>query len=147
MKFASLPKHTDPKAVDNAHHNALLAKLMYGKFFTQQKEVPGVDLDQSHMWLCQAGLRGKTEAALCTAQDQAMATNFVRHKIYKKAHKKTIPHIASGCDMLRGTKYVERHNKDEGRSVVPNWKQHKAEETTSISLGAGCTLMYNMTQK
>jgi hypothetical protein len=60
--------------------------------------------------------------------------------------------------MLRGTKYVERHDKvckylhwcvlqDEGRSVVPNWKQHKAEETPSICLGAGRTLMYDMTQK
>eukprot|EP00957_Ditylum_brightwellii_P007845 594007-Ditylum_brightwellii.AAC.1 len=60
--------------------------------------------------------------------------------------------------MLRRTKYVERHDnvckylhwcvlQDEGRSGVPNWKQHKAEETPSICLGAGRTLMYNMTQK
>eukprot|EP00957_Ditylum_brightwellii_P128050 9766006-Ditylum_brightwellii.AAC.1 len=60
--------------------------------------------------------------------------------------------------MLRGTKYVEHHDKvckyihwcvlqDESQSVMPNWKQHKAEETLSICLGAGCTLMYNMTQK
>eukprot|EP00957_Ditylum_brightwellii_P149603 11392041-Ditylum_brightwellii.AAC.1 len=97
-----------------------------------------------------------------------MATNFVRHKIYKQAvnplchlcgkHNETIPHIASGCVMLRSTKYVERHNKvykylhlcvlqNEGRSVVPNWKQHKAEETPFICLGTGRTLMYDMTQK
>eukprot|EP00957_Ditylum_brightwellii_P122840 9367115-Ditylum_brightwellii.AAC.1 len=76
MKFALCPKHTDPNAIDNDHHNALLVKPMHGKFFTQQKEVPGVDLDQSHMRLRQAGLRGETEAALCAAQDQAMATNF-----------------------------------------------------------------------
>ena len=30
---------------------------------------------------------------------------------------------------------------------MPNWKQHKAEETPSICLGAGRTLMYDMTQK
>eukprot|EP00957_Ditylum_brightwellii_P106610 8133576-Ditylum_brightwellii.AAC.1 len=97
-----------------------------------------------------------------------MATNFVRHEIYKQAvnplrrlcrkHNKTIAHIASGCNMLRGTKFVELHDKvckylhwcvlqDEGRSVVPNWKQHKAKETPSICLGAGHTLMYDMTQK
>eukprot|EP00957_Ditylum_brightwellii_P009107 688789-Ditylum_brightwellii.AAC.1 len=97
-----------------------------------------------------------------------MATNFVCHKIYNQAvnllcqlcgkHNKTIPHIASGCNMLRGTKYVEHHDKvckclhwcilqDEGRSVMPNWKQHKAKETPSICLGAGRTLMYDMTQK
>eukprot|EP00957_Ditylum_brightwellii_P076127 5787168-Ditylum_brightwellii.AAC.1 len=60
--------------------------------------------------------------------------------------------------MPHSTKYVERHNKVykylhwcvlqyEGCSVVPNWKQHKAKETPSICLGAGRTLMYDMTQK
>eukprot|EP00957_Ditylum_brightwellii_P023012 1736799-Ditylum_brightwellii.AAC.1 len=29
MKFALCPKHTDPKAVDNAHHDTLLAKPMH----------------------------------------------------------------------------------------------------------------------
>eukprot|EP00957_Ditylum_brightwellii_P043709 3313901-Ditylum_brightwellii.AAC.1 len=121
MKVASHPKHTDHSAVDNAHHNALLAKPMHGNFFAQQKEVLGVDLDQSHMWLRQAGLRGETEVALCSAQDQVMATNFVCHKIYKQAvnllcrlcgkHNKTIPHNSRGCDMLRSTKYVEHYNK------------------------------------
>eukprot|EP00957_Ditylum_brightwellii_P101499 7734667-Ditylum_brightwellii.AAC.1 len=43
-----------------------------------------------------------------------MATNFVCHEIYKQAvnplchlcgkHNETIAHIASRCDMLRGTK-------------------------------------------
>eukprot|EP00957_Ditylum_brightwellii_P179471 13671786-Ditylum_brightwellii.AAC.1 len=79
---------------------------MHGKFFAQQKEVPGVDLDQSHMWLCQVGLRGETEAALCAAQDQAMTTNIARHEIYRQVvnllcrlcgkHNETISHIASG---------------------------------------------------
>eukprot|EP00957_Ditylum_brightwellii_P034807 2637676-Ditylum_brightwellii.AAC.1 len=115
MKFALCPKHTDPNAVDNAHHQALIAKPMHGKFFVQQREVPGVDLDQSHMWLCQAGLQGETEAALCTVQDQAMATNFICHKIYKQEvnplcqlcgkYNKTILHISSSCVILRDTKY------------------------------------------
>eukprot|EP00957_Ditylum_brightwellii_P040948 3100488-Ditylum_brightwellii.AAC.1 len=168
MKFASRPKHTDPNAVDNDHHQALLAKPMHGKFFTQQGEVPGVDLDQSHMWLCQAGLHGEVEAALCTAQDQTMATNYIRHKICKEAvnllcclcgkHNEIIPHIASSCDMLLGTKYVEHHNKvcrylhwcilqDKGQTVAPNWHQHKADKTPSICLGVGHTLMYNMIQR
>eukprot|EP00957_Ditylum_brightwellii_P078260 5950370-Ditylum_brightwellii.AAC.1 len=85
MKFASRPKHTDPNVVGNAHHQALIATPMHGKFFVKQWEVLGVDLDQSHMWLCQADLCGEAEAALCAAQDQAMATNFICHKIYKQA--------------------------------------------------------------
>eukprot|EP00957_Ditylum_brightwellii_P048736 3697702-Ditylum_brightwellii.AAC.1 len=59
MKFALHPKHTDPNAVDNGHHQVLLTKPMPGKFFVQQGGVPGVDLAQSHMWLCQAGLHGE----------------------------------------------------------------------------------------
>eukprot|EP00957_Ditylum_brightwellii_P149553 11388567-Ditylum_brightwellii.AAC.1 len=60
--------------------------------------------------------------------------------------------------MLRDTKYVEHQNKvckylnwcilqDKCCTVVPNWKQHKADKTPSICLGAGYTLMYDMTQK
>eukprot|EP00957_Ditylum_brightwellii_P144689 11022402-Ditylum_brightwellii.AAC.1 len=60
---------------------------MHGKFFTQQGTVPGVDLTQSHMWLQQACLHCKTEATICAAQDQAMATNFICHNIYKQAVK------------------------------------------------------------
>eukprot|EP00957_Ditylum_brightwellii_P166125 12647553-Ditylum_brightwellii.AAC.1 len=52
MKFALCPKHTDPNAMYNEHHQALLAWSMRGKFFIQQEEVPGVDLAQSHIWLC-----------------------------------------------------------------------------------------------
>eukprot|EP00957_Ditylum_brightwellii_P114101 8699280-Ditylum_brightwellii.AAC.1 len=51
-----------------------------------------------------------------------------------------IAHIASGCNMLCGTKYTKCHDKvcaylhwhilqDEGKAVVPNWRQHKAEDT------------------
>eukprot|EP00957_Ditylum_brightwellii_P110235 8408074-Ditylum_brightwellii.AAC.1 len=97
-----------------------------------------------------------------------MSTNFICHEIYKQAvnllcrlcdkYNETIPHIASGCNMLCGTKYVEHHNKvckylhwcvlqDKGRTVVPNWHQQKADKTSSICLGAGRTLMYNMTQR
>eukprot|EP00957_Ditylum_brightwellii_P097675 7439843-Ditylum_brightwellii.AAC.1 len=35
MKFILCPKHTDPNAVDNAHHNALLAKPMHSIFLAQ----------------------------------------------------------------------------------------------------------------
>eukprot|EP00957_Ditylum_brightwellii_P025255 1911743-Ditylum_brightwellii.AAC.1 len=147
MKLALCPKHTIPNAVDNGHHQALLAKTMHGRLFIQQEEVPGVDLAQSHMWLHQAGLHGEPEAALFTTQDQAMATNYVCHEIYKQSanllcclcdkHNKTIFHIDNGCDMFRGTKYVEHNDKC----------QHKADKTSSICFDAGHTLMYNMTQR
>eukprot|EP00957_Ditylum_brightwellii_P200189 15260405-Ditylum_brightwellii.AAC.2 len=81
MKFAFQPKHTNSTMIDDHHHKVLLAKPMHGKFFTQQEEVLGVDITQSHMWLQQSGLCCKTEADICAAQNQAMATNFIHHSI------------------------------------------------------------------
>eukprot|EP00957_Ditylum_brightwellii_P170695 12993004-Ditylum_brightwellii.AAC.1 len=60
--------------------------------------------------------------------------------------------------MLCSTKYTKKHDKvcrylrwcvlqDEGHQVVPNWRQHKAEETPSICLDTVHTIMYSMIQR
>eukprot|EP00957_Ditylum_brightwellii_P024179 1822763-Ditylum_brightwellii.AAC.1 len=74
-----------------------------------------------------------------------MATNLICHKIYKQAvnslcqlcgkYDETIVNIASGCNMLCSTKYTKHHNKN------------KAEESLTICLEDGHTLMYNMKQR
>eukprot|EP00957_Ditylum_brightwellii_P130503 9955872-Ditylum_brightwellii.AAC.1 len=67
-------------------------------------------------------------------------------------------HIASRCNILCSTKYTKYQDKvcaylhwyilqDEGRTIVPNWQQHKAKETPLICLEDGCTLMYNIKQR
>eukprot|EP00957_Ditylum_brightwellii_P073929 5618008-Ditylum_brightwellii.AAC.1 len=121
MKCSSRQKYTSPSNMNNKHHNAILAKLMHGKLFVQQRDVPQVDLEQSHHWLQHASLRCETEVAICATQDQSMATNYICHTIYKQAinhlcqlcrkYNETILHITSGCDMLHSTKYMEQHNK------------------------------------
>eukprot|EP00957_Ditylum_brightwellii_P199830 15233753-Ditylum_brightwellii.AAC.1 len=78
--------------------------------------------------------------------------------VFTNRHNETISHIASRCDMLHDTKYTKHHEKvceylhwcilqDEGRTVGPNWKKHKAADTPSLCLTDGCILMYNMKQK
>eukprot|EP00957_Ditylum_brightwellii_P171563 13061159-Ditylum_brightwellii.AAC.1 len=97
-----------------------------------------------------------------------MATNLICCKVYKQAmnplcwlcknYDETGAHIASGCNMLCGIKYTEHHDKvcaylhwcilqDEARTLVPNWRQHRAEETLSICLEDSCTFMYNIKQR
>eukprot|EP00957_Ditylum_brightwellii_P210013 15364474-Ditylum_brightwellii.AAC.2 len=168
MKFAFKPKYVFPIILDDLQHNALLAKPMHSTFFVQQKGVPQVDLDQSHQWLRHANLRYEAEVAICTTQDQLMATNYICNTLYKQTvnslchlcgkWNETILHISSGCDMLQGTKYTDCHNKnctylhwcilqDVQLPVLPNWHQHKVVKTPSICLEKGRTLMYNMTQQ
>eukprot|EP00957_Ditylum_brightwellii_P101364 7725126-Ditylum_brightwellii.AAC.1 len=72
LKFASAPKFTSPKVVDDKHHKCLCEKPLHGKFFHQQAEIPQVNMEQSHLWLCQAQLRSKTKAAMCVALEQTM---------------------------------------------------------------------------
>eukprot|EP00957_Ditylum_brightwellii_P012608 952995-Ditylum_brightwellii.AAC.1 len=149
MNFATKSKYVLPIILDNMQHSALLAKPMHRKFLAQQKETLQVDLDQLHHWLRHANLICETEAAICFAQDQAMATNYICITIYK--------HAVNPLCCMCGTKYTEWHNKvctylhwcilkDVQRHVVPNWQQHMAAETPSICLEDGNTLMYNMKQ-
>eukprot|EP00957_Ditylum_brightwellii_P111531 8507119-Ditylum_brightwellii.AAC.1 len=72
MKYASSPKFTTPNMTNDNYRKGLHKKPLYGKFFCQQAEIPQVDIEQSHLWLCQAQLWPETKAALCAAQEQTM---------------------------------------------------------------------------
>eukprot|EP00957_Ditylum_brightwellii_P036437 2759212-Ditylum_brightwellii.AAC.1 len=97
-----------------------------------------------------------------------MDANLICHSMYKQAvnplcqicgkYNETIAHIASGCNMLHGTKYTKCYDnvcaylhkcilQDEGRAVFPNWRKHKATDTPSICLTDSYTLMYSTKQK
>eukprot|EP00957_Ditylum_brightwellii_P161968 12331487-Ditylum_brightwellii.AAC.1 len=62
LKYASVPKIMTPKIVDGNHCKCLCEKPLHGKFFRQQEEIPQVNMEQSHLWLCRAQLRPETEA-------------------------------------------------------------------------------------
>eukprot|EP00957_Ditylum_brightwellii_P144721 11024557-Ditylum_brightwellii.AAC.1 len=128
---------------DNNYHQCLNAKPLHGKFFKQQEEIPQIDLDKLHQWLWHAHLHPETEATICAAQEQTMATNYIRKMLFKqnvnqicrlccKANK-TISHIVRGCKLLAGTNYTECHN-----------KKHKSKQTTLITNQLLVT--YDMTQ-
>eukprot|EP00957_Ditylum_brightwellii_P041145 3114758-Ditylum_brightwellii.AAC.1 len=95
-----------------------------------------------------------------------MATNFIRKKIFKQnanplyrlccKENKIISHIISGCKLLVGTKYTERHNKicqylhwcimqDNNIPGNPNWQTHKPKLVMLITNQLLVT--YDMTQE
>eukprot|EP00957_Ditylum_brightwellii_P110903 8458903-Ditylum_brightwellii.AAC.1 len=66
------------------------------------------------------GLSRETEAALCAVMEQTLATNSIKHKIFKldcsplcqlcQQKDKAVQHIVSACPKLAGTKYTKHHN-------------------------------------
>eukprot|EP00957_Ditylum_brightwellii_P015304 1152875-Ditylum_brightwellii.AAC.1 len=83
MKYLGGPKSAKVKETNNQNLAELHCKHLHGLFFWEQAEVAQVDLERLHHWIRNVQLRGKTEAALYTAQEQVLATNNVCHKIYK----------------------------------------------------------------
>ena len=56
---------------------------MYGEFETEMPET--TDEKETWYWLKKDDLKVKTEATLCATQEQAIRTNYVKHKIVKTA--------------------------------------------------------------
>ena len=80
-------------------------------------------------WLRKADLKVETEDMLCAAQEQAIGTNYVEHKIEKTAQSplcrmcdyksETISHIVSECEKLAQNEYKRRHD---NVARIVNWK-------------------------
>eukprot|EP00957_Ditylum_brightwellii_P207935 15355177-Ditylum_brightwellii.AAC.1 len=83
--------------------------------------------------------------------------NYICHTIYKQVvnplccmcgkFNKTILHIASGCDMLQGAKYMERHVKRVNHAIAANCPSIVLlDETkrTSLLIDVSCPMDVNM---
>ena len=56
---------------------------MYGQFVREMPET--MDKKETWNWLRKADLKVETEAMSCATQEQAIRTNYVKHKINKTA--------------------------------------------------------------
>eukprot|EP00957_Ditylum_brightwellii_P087302 6644413-Ditylum_brightwellii.AAC.1 len=95
--------------------------------------------------MSQAGLSRGTDAALCAAMEQMLATNSIKNKIFKldcsplcrlcQQKDETVHHTISTCPKLAVTKYTKRHNdvaryahwnllKERGVEVPAQWWKH-----------------------
>ena len=91
---------------------------MYGQFVREMPET--IDEKETWYWLRKAELKVETKAMLCAAQELAIRTNCVKHKVYKIAQSplcrmcdkksETISHIVSECEKLAQKEYKRRHD-------------------------------------
>lgn len=83
---------------------------------------PFVDKNQTFQWLRKGELFPETEGFIIAMQDQTIPTRNYRKYIMKETdigtdkcrkcnlHSETIEHIISGCPILAGKEYTDRHN-------------------------------------
>ena len=77
----------------------------------------GIELGQ---WIAKGDLKGCTEALICSAQEQALRTNYTRFHIDHTAESplcrmcgskgETVAHVVSECGKLAQTEYKGRHD-------------------------------------
>ena len=103
-------------------------KKMYGQFI---REMPDETTDEKETWnwLRKADLKLETEVMLCTAQEQGIRTNYVKHKIDQTAQSplcrmydkknETVSHIVSECEKLAQKKDKRRKN---NVTRIVHWK-------------------------
>ena len=90
---------------------------MYGQYVRQ---IEDKDKSSTWKWLRKSNLKGCTEALICSAQEQALRTNYVKFHIDKtgesplcrmcRVENETVSHIVSECKMLAQKEYKKRHD-------------------------------------
>ena len=93
-------------------------KQMYGQFNRDMPE--GTEKEKSWLWLRNCDLKIPSEALICSAQEQAIRTNYVKYHIDKSVDSpfcrmcgetgEAISHIVSECSKLAQREYKTRHD-------------------------------------
>ena len=94
------------------------------------REMPKeVDKDLSWKWLVQSDFKVQTEATICSAQEQALRTNYTKNKIDKTSENpfcrmsgergETVQHIIWERKKLAQCEYKRRH---ETAAKLLHWK-------------------------
>ena len=153
LAYTRQPKKGTRQEIDQGHFDNLRKKPLHGQWFKSRENLPIVDIPQSNRWLQHAHLYYETESLLCAAQEQTLATNHLRAKVWGQQvdskcrlcheHEENIHHIVAGCKCLAGTKYLLRHNtvckylhwwicKDRGMTVPAEWYKHNPQPSTDV---------------
>ena len=126
--------------------NRWTEKRMYGQFYRDIEEK--TDTEKRWLWMTKSDLKPETEALICAAQEQALRTNYIKHRIDHTAESdkcricgekgETVWHITSQCTPLAQKEYKRRHD-NVGRLVHwelcgkygldrgERWYQHEPE--------------------
>ena len=105
------------KSKSQEGEDAWKQKVMHAQFVRDKEEV---NWDKSWQWIAKGDLKGCTEAPICSAQEQALRTNYTKFHIDKNADSplgrmcgekgETISHLVSECGKLPQREYKRRHN-------------------------------------
>ena len=92
-------------------------KRMHGQYL---REKEGIAWDRTWQWTTKGDLKGCTEALICSAQEQALRTNYTRFHIDDTAESplcgmhesngETVAHVVGECSKLVQTEYNGRHD-------------------------------------
>ena len=96
------------KQQDNEERlNNWRGKTIYGQYF---RKIEGKYKSNTWRWLRKSYLKGFAEVLICSAQEQALRTNYVKLHIYKtgesplcrmcRVEKETVSHIVTECKVL-----------------------------------------------
>lgn len=141
LKLAITDVEPDPDISNRQKIEKWSTKELHGRHYniTQQQHI---DKDNTYMWLEKGDMFPETEGFAIAIQDQVINTLNYRKYIIKEAnmisdkcrkchtYTETIDHITSGCTMLAGTDYVERHNNVAKIVYIEIVKLHKLVEHT-----------------
>ena len=90
---------------------------MHGQYV---RGLTGVDWDKTWRWMQKGDLKGCTEALICTAQEQALSTNYIKFHIDKNVESpmcrmcgekgESVNHLTSECSKLAQREYKRRQD-------------------------------------
>ena len=94
------------------------AKVLHGQY---RRQIITIADPSSWEWLKQQDLKKEMESLIIAAQDQAVRTNYIKHRVDKtttpplcrlcRSSSETIDHILNGCPKLAQTEYKMRYDK------------------------------------
>ena len=115
------------------HQRQWHEKALHGRFITAVKD--DMDKEKNWEWLCYAGLKKETESTIFAAQEQAIATNSIRHSVYKEnvanscricgSAEETVAHITTECQMLAQRYCKERRHDQVAKVVYGNYARRQ----------------------
>ena len=128
LKFKeSVSKKDFKKSLNEKRVENWKEKEMYGQFIRDMPE--GTDQEKSWLWLRKCDLKIPSEALICSAQEQAIGTNYVKYHIDKSVDSSscrmcgetggTISHIVRKCAKLAQGGCKRRHD---NVARIVHWK-------------------------
>ena len=148
LKGDVIDKDKDKNNSETARLEKWTSKVMHGQY---RRQTTAIADPSSWHWLKYQDLKKETESLIIAAQDQAIRTNYIKHRVDKsttsplcrlrRSSSETIDHILNGCPKPAQTQYKMRHDKVAAAihwslcnrfgfqtSKTCKWYEHRAEK-------------------